>query len=83
MLFEGIATGHKSALVIRESGTVNAETYVDEFIDGSGFVSYFNGHRGAHDWTQCMTVHRSKPQYRQSRTRPPRYTFSPTGRWTI
>jgi hypothetical protein len=51
MVFRGISRDYKSALIITESGTINAESYVDDFVDQSGIIPNMNQRYGAHEWT--------------------------------
>jgi hypothetical protein len=50
MIFAAIAAGYKSPLVILESRTVDAETYVEELISGSGIVPDVHS-QGPHNYT--------------------------------
>jgi hypothetical protein len=46
MVFGGIAKDYKSALIVAESGTANAESHVDDFVDQSGIISDMNQRYG-------------------------------------
>jgi hypothetical protein len=58
MAFGGITRDYKPALIIAESATVNAESYVGDFVDQSGIISDMNQPYGPHNW-----------QYQQDGTR--------------
>jgi hypothetical protein len=51
MVFGGIARDYKSALIVVESGTVNAERYIDELLDQSGIIPDMNQKYGSRGWT--------------------------------
>jgi hypothetical protein len=64
--FARIAAGSKSALVILESGTFDAETDVEQFIDVPGIIPDLNGHHGAHHWNhmhEITSVHIATMEY--------------------
>jgi hypothetical protein len=50
MVFGGIAKDYKSAVIIAESSTVNAESSVDDFLDQSGIIPDMNQRYGRHHW---------------------------------
>jgi hypothetical protein len=50
MLFGGIAKDSKSAVIIAESGTVNAESDVDHFLDQSGIIPEMNQWYSPYHW---------------------------------
>jgi hypothetical protein len=50
MVFGGFAKDYKSTLFVAESGTVNAESHVDHFVDQSG-IPDMNQCYGHHKWT--------------------------------
>jgi hypothetical protein len=51
MVFAGISKDEKFALIAIESGTVNAESSVDDFVDQSGIIPDMNARYGAQQWT--------------------------------
>jgi transposase len=51
MVFAGISRDYKSTLIMIESGTVDAESYVDEFVDQSGIIPDMNQRYGPRQWT--------------------------------
>jgi hypothetical protein len=50
MVFAGISKDCKSALVIADSGTINTESYVDDFVHQSRIIPDMNQRHGPHRW---------------------------------
>jgi hypothetical protein len=53
MIFAGISHDYKSRLILVESGTTDANSHVDEFIDQSAMIPEMNARHGVKHWV-CM-----------------------------
>jgi hypothetical protein len=51
MIFAGLALNSQSALIIVESGTIDADSYVDDLVDQFGIIPEMNQRSGPHGWT--------------------------------
>lgn len=63
LIFGGISRKVKTSLIIVEKGTVDAITYIDELIDGSGLIPDMNQAYGVGKWILMQdgaTAHTSK-----------------------
>jgi hypothetical protein len=54
MVFAGSSKDYKSALIAIESGTVKAESPVDDFVDQSGIIPDMNTRYGPQQWTNMQ-----------------------------
>jgi hypothetical protein len=59
MIFTGIALNDTSALIIVESGTIDADSYVDNLVDQCGIIPEMNQRYGPHGWTSVQDGRRS------------------------
>jgi hypothetical protein len=50
MVFGGIEKDYKSILILAYSSTVNAESYVDDFVNQSGIILDMKQRHGPHKW---------------------------------
>jgi hypothetical protein len=54
-VFNSIANNDKSALILAESGTINAESYLDDFLDHAGIIPDLNQCHGCISGQTCNT----------------------------
>jgi hypothetical protein len=50
MIFAGISRDYKSRLILVESGTTDANSYIDEFVDQSVVIPEMNVRHGVKHW---------------------------------